>query len=550
MKINDRNAENEALSLNGDQAMAYGAMASSVKLVASYPGSPGTGTVETLIELSGDGDLYIEWSSNEKVAIETGIGASIAGRRALVCTKSVGMNLMIDPLMALNLTPVKGGLVILLGDDPGAYGSQNDQDTRQLTLMLEMPVLEPADPAEGYAMMQAAFAASENFHTPMIIRETRSFAEQVELVSINTNFESVSYRGFEREAWRFVPVPSNAVEKHRELHARLDELANWVDSLPFNQSIGTGSRGILAAGFAYHKLMDVLGSSDRNDLRILKLGVHYPLPSNKIANFLSGCDEILVIEENEPFVELQLKALAHDLNSSTKIYGKHSGHVFREGELYRWQIQESLSNFFPGFAPANNYSKENQTQELPKKENYCAGAGYGEVLDALEQAAKNLNQELVLVGDPGCLVTVAERLDAKYAIGSAIGVADGLSKVGIRERAVALFGDSSFFHTTLPALCNAVHNRSDILMVLLNNHSTASTGYQTNPASTKDAMGRDVPALNIEQIARACGVTRIFSSAFGDSERERVEVFEQALQSRELTLFIVQTQPDRQQQQH
>ena len=543
MQIKDIKAENKMLSLNGDQAMAYGAFASDVKLVTSYPGSPGTGTVEALIGLAGNGDLYIEWSSNEKVAIEMGIGASSAGRRALVCAKSVGMNLMVDPLMALNLTPLNGGLVILLGDDPGAYGSQNDQDTRQLALMLEMPVLEPASPAEAFAMMREAFAASEKFHTPVIIRETRSFTQQVETISVEIDPSSKNHKGFEQELWRFVPVPQNAVEKHRELHARLEQVGHWADSLPFNQSKGAGFRGILAAGFAYHKFMDVMGDQDRTDLRILKLGVHYPLPQKTVADFLSACDEILVLEENEPFVELQLKALAYDLGSNTKIYGKHSGHVVREGELYRWQIQESFSKFVPGFTPVQNYLKENQTQELPRKENYCAGAGYDEVLDALEQAAKNLNQELVLVGDPGCLVTVAERLDAKYAIGSAIGVADGLSRAGIKERAVALFGDSSFFHTSLPALCNAVHNRSDILMVLLDNQSTASTGYQTNPASSNDALGQDAPALNIEHIARACGVTRVYISGFGEVATKRVEIFKQALQSRELSLVIVQTQP-------
>ena len=178
-------AKGKSQTLNGDQAMAYGALASGVKLVASYPGSPSSGTVETLIELAKDHDIYVEWSSNEKVAIEMGIGASIAGRRALVCAKSVGMNLMIDPLMALNLTPVKGGLVILLGDDPGAYGSQNDQDTRPLALMLEMPMMEPASPAEGYDMMQEAFAVSEEFNTAVIIRETRSFTQQIESVSLS-----------------------------------------------------------------------------------------------------------------------------------------------------------------------------------------------------------------------------------------------------------------------------------------------------------------------------------------------------------------------------
>src|SRR5271165_1852166 len=158
------------------QSLAHAALASGVALVTSYPGSPSSETVEVLIDLARTHGFHVEWSSNEKVAMEIGIGASIAGRRALVCTKSVGMNVMVDPLMALNLTPVHGGLVILLGDDPGGYGSQNDQDTRLLAPLLEMPWLEPSTPAEGFAMMQAAFALAEQFHTPVIIRETRSFA--------------------------------------------------------------------------------------------------------------------------------------------------------------------------------------------------------------------------------------------------------------------------------------------------------------------------------------------------------------------------------------
>ena len=530
-------------SMNGDLAMAYGALASGVKFVASYPGSPGTGTVETLIEFADKNDIYIEWSSNEKIAIEMGIGASIAGRRTLVCIKSVGMNLMVDPLMVLNLTPVNGGLVILLGDDPGAYGSQNDHDTRTLALVLGMPVLEPASPAEGYKMMIEAFSASEKYQTPIIIRETRSFTQQIETVSVEFNSVRPEHQEFERDPWRFVPVPKNAVQKHRELHTRLERIANWADSLPFNQSNGTGTHGILAAGFTYCKLMDILGNTTLHDFQILKLGTHFPLPQKTIGDFLSACDEILILEENEPFVELQLKALAFDLDSKTKVYGKHSGHVAREGELYRWQIQESLSKFLPGFIPAQSFLQENETQELPKKENYCAGAGYGEVLDALEEAAKSVGQGLILVGDPGCLVTVAERLDAKYAIGSAVGVADGLSKTGVRERAVALFGDSSFFHTSLPAMCNAVHNQSNILMVVLDNQSTASTGYQTNPASSNNALGQDAPVLNIEKIARACGVSHVYSIQFGNGHEKQVEIFKQVLKIRELALVIVQTQP-------
>lgn len=533
--------ETKFQKLNGDQALAYGAMASGVKLVTSYPGSPSAGTVEKLIELAKNRHIYVEWSSNEKVAIEMGIGASIAGRRALVCAKSVGMNMMVDPLMALNLTPVRGGLVILLGDDPGAYGSQNDQDTRPLARMLETPIMEPASPAEGFAMMQEAFAISERFNTAIIIRETRSFTQQVESVAVAKELYPEIDLGFEREPWRFVPVPQNAVEKHKDLHKRLLNVIQWADNTPFNQIIGRGTHGIVAAGFAHGKLLDVIGAGPREDFQILKLSTHYPLPNKVISRFLTDCDEILILEENEPFVETQIKALAYDLGFGKKILGKQSGHVHREGELYRWQVQQALSKFLPGFSPAKSYLQENEADERPKKKNRCAEAGYDRVLDALETAAESLGQKLVLIGDPGCLVTVAERLDAKYAIGSAVGVADGMSKAGIGERPVAVFGDSAFFHTSIPAICNAVHNRSDILMVVLDNKSTAATGFQPNPGVGKDAAGQEAPASSIERISHACGVKRVRSIKAGKPNSELIKAIREALSSHELTLIIVQT---------
>ncbi|MFQ5629647.1 MAG: thiamine pyrophosphate-dependent enzyme [bacterium] len=431
--------------MNGEQALAYGGLAAGVAIVASYPGSPGSGTVETLIDLAKHHAIYVEWSSNERVALEIAIGASIAGRCALVCAKSVGMNVMLDPLMALNFTPVNGGLVILLGDDPGAYGSQNDQDTRQLAPMLEIPILEPSTPAEAFDMMREVFAASERLKTPFIIRITRSFAQQQEPIEITEVPNAVANIGLAREKWRFVPVPKNAVEKQAALHERMEAARDWQEKLLFI--------------------------------------------------FVAKCREILIFEEIEPFVENQIKAIAHDNSLSCKISGKQSGHVSREGELFRWQIQEVLSRFIPNFVPANYYSREQESLEFPKKKSYCSNCRYGEVLDILESAATELQQMPVLIGDPGCLLTIADRLDAKYAIGSAVGVADGISKAGAGERAIAIFGDSSFFHSTLPAICNSVHNHSNIIMVVLDNHSTMTSGLQPNPGTGKNALGRKAPNL-------------------------------------------------------
>lgn len=525
--------------LNGDLTLAYGALHSGIKLVTSYPGSPSSGTVEALIEPAKKNDIYVEWSSNEKVAVEMGIGASIAGRRALVCVKSVGMNAMIDPLMALNLTPVHGGLVILLGDDPGGYGSQNDQDSRLLSSFLEMPMMEPSSPAEGYAMMCEAFTVSEQYNTAVIIRETRSFTESVESVRISDKIYESKNLGLSREPFRFVPVPNNAVEKHRELHERLEALNKWADSSPFNQKTGSGRKGIIGAGFAYRKLMESLGSQLPEELGVLKLGVLYPLPKNVLSGFLSDCEEVLIVEENEPYLETQIKAAAHEAGCRTPIFGKQNKSISREGELFRWQIQKALASFLPNFVPERKYIRENEAQEQPQKENFCVECGYSEILDTLQTAAESLGQKLAIVGDPGCLVTVADRLDAKYAIGSSVGVADGLYKTGIQEKVVAVFGDSSFFHTALPAICNAVHNRSRILMVVLDNAATAASGFQPHPGVGRDARGDKAPALDIEQIAKACGVKHIFPAVRTEGETKLEDVFRKALGLRELALVIV-----------
>jgi len=528
------------------QALAHGALVSGVQLVTSYPGSPSSETVQVLIDLARHHRFHVEWSSNEKVAMEIGIGASIAGRRAFVCTKSVGMNVMIDPLMALNLTPVHGGLVILVGDDPGGYGSQNDQDTRALAPMLEMPWLEPATPAEGFAMMRAAFVVSEQFHTAVILRETRSFTQQVERVDIPAGPYAQPDLGLLREPWRFVPVPNNVVEKHRALHQRLTALERWVNDAPFNRSCGAGERGIIAAGFAHRKLLDVLGDEPPPNLRLLKLGVLFPLPRDLLSGFLAGCRQVLVLEENEPYLETQIKAVAHDSGCPVRIFGKQTGHTRREGELFRWHIQQALEQFLPDFVPARSYIEKDEAAERPPREDYCAGCRFGMILDALRAAAVALGQDPVLVGDPGCLATVANRLDAKFAIGSAVGVADGMFRAGIRQRVVALFGDSSFFHTTLPAIMSAVHNGSDILMVVLDNGATVTSGFQPNPGVGRDALGRPARALEIERIARACGVESVCTVGPADLDARLGEVFHEGLTRRGLSLIVVRTPCDHQ----
>src|SRR4051812_13763759 len=494
--------------MRGGEALALGSLAAGVRSATSYPGSPSSEVIEELIGLAPDRAIRVEWASNERVALETGIGVSIAGHRALVCTKSVGMNVMLDPLMVLNLTPVHGGLVIILGDDPGGYGSQNDQDTRPLATLLEMPMLEPSTPAEAFRMMVEAFDLSERFQTPVILRETRSFAQSTGEVEHPDEFVPHPGRGLAREPWRFVPVPGNVVAKHRALHDRLRAFAAWGETSPYVRASGSGDLGVIASGFAARKLEDVLGNPPEG-LRSCRVGLLHPLPALAIGRWLGSCREVMVVEETEPFLEHAIRAVAHTHAPGTRILGKATGHLRPEGELFRWQIREALIAWQPGLALAGAYRAEDEASERPARESFCAGCRYDEVLDAIDGVARSLGSRPFLVGDPGCLVTVADRLDAKYAIGSAGGGAPGLTLGGVSDRVVALFGDSAFFHSAIPALCHAVVARSPILAVVLDNQSTRTSGNQPHPGVGRDATGRPAPKLSIERIALACGVADV-----------------------------------------
>jgi len=530
---------------NGDQALAYGAIAANVKLVTGYPGSPSTATLNTLIELASEHDIYVEWSTNERVAVEIAIGASIAGRRALVCTKSVGMNVMLDPLMCLNLSGVHGGIVILLGDDPGAYGSQNEQDTRQLAPMLELPMLEPATPAEGYAMMLQAFKLSEHLKTAIVIHETRAFTQFQESFEPDLSLKGYSAPlGLVREPYRFVPYPGNAVQMHRQLHQRLDAFETWANESDYNQIIGEGAKGIIAAGFAYRKLRDICGDQFCEDLRVLKLGCLYPLPGQVIQRFARGCREILIFEEVDPYIETHIKAILFDAGITSKVKGKLSGHVNWEGELFRWHIQKALEEYLPAFKPARQYLAADEAAEKPHKANHCANYHYETILDLLLEEAQELKQQPIIIADPGCMVKVAGQLDAKFAIGSATAIASGIRKSGINEQIVAFFGDSAFFHSALPAICNAAYNQSNILMVLLDNSGAGSTGLQPTPASGINIHGDPTPKLSIPTIAEACGVDFVQSIAAGVAEDELKNVLRAGLKHRGLALLVIGVEPN------
>lgn len=532
--------QGKQINLNGEEALARGALTAGVRMAAGYPGSPGVGVMNFLIEHARQkNDIYVEWSLNERIALEICTGASIGGQRSLVCIKSVGMNVLLDPLMTLNLTGTHGGMVILLGDDPGAYGSQNEQDTRLMAPLIEIPMLEPASPVEAYQMIQDAFDLSERYNTAIVLRITRSFSQQTDHFTVEETPRPDRQLGLVRHPYRFFPYPGNAVEMHRQLHQRLVGFENEIKEASWDQIRGNGPRGVIAAGFAYQKLIDVVGDSLNQDLSILKLSTLYPLPQEIITQFLDHCEVVLVLEECDAYVETAIKAIAFDRKVGGKIVGKQTRHLPVGDELLRWQIQAALERFSPGLQPSRAYLETNQAEERPWKRNNCAASPNERILDLIKDVAAHLHQEPILIADPGCWVKVAGELDAKYAIGSAVAVASGLEKSGVDERVVALFGDSAFFHTALPAICNAVYQRSNLFILLLNNGGAMSTGKQPTPASGINTLGKPAPVLDIVEIAQACGVPSVQHLPIGASDDEIKTMIKIGLVAKELSLLLL-----------
>lgn len=508
--------------VTGEEAIAHGALAAGVGVAAGYPGSPSVGAMKALIAEARKGRLYAEWSSNETAAVEVALGASIAGQRALVCMKSVGLNVCLDPLMVANLTGVNSGLVLLFGDDPGAVSSQNEQDGRLLAPFLELPLLEPPTPHEAKDLVQAAFTFSERFHLPVLVRETSALARDRQELALEA-LPSTSGLGrgsgdgaplrscltpYIREKMRWISLPVNVVENHRRLHEKLRAVAEGFERSPFNAVSGDGPLGVVAAGQAHQKLKAVLG--DRSGLAVLKLATLHPLPERTVAEFLRPRRQVMVLEETEAFIEAQLSALAHRFGLTVAIRGKLTGDLPREGELSSRQIGAALR----GLGGRSKRVKEVK-RELPSRRAFCPGCLYEPTFKALAEAIEEarLPEPPVIAGDPGCMVrmmvTPHALLDLKYCMGASIGLAAGVVRANPKVRGVAVVGDSSFFHTGLANLINAAWNRVPLLILVLDNQSTALTGRQPHPGAGDTASRGPSLPLRIADFARACQVDSV-----------------------------------------
>jgi indolepyruvate ferredoxin oxidoreductase alpha subunit len=526
--------------LSGDQALAHGALQAGISLATSYPGSPSSGVVKELLRLSERNTLIIEWSANEKVAVENAIGAAIAGKRSLVCAKGVGMNVALDPIMVADLIGTHAGMVWLIGDDPGAWGSQNEQDSRYLGAFAEVPMLEPSSPQEGYEMMGYAFDLSEKYRVPVMVREVQTYSSLKGNCQISESpWQPRSLGSQAAEKW--ISFPLNVLEHHARLHEKNRKIAREFEGSPFNCVERRGAQGLLAAGLAWHKFKSLDAASART-LSLFKLGTLYPLPETILAEFLAPLSELLVFEETEPFVEEKLKGLAQAQGIPVRVRGKLTGEFPREGEILSYQVFEALGKFLGNLEEEDRKKIRVEKKERPLGKGFCEGCPYTPLFEAIQEVCREASLAApVITADPGCAVRLNnppfESLNIKYCMGASIALAAGVSKAGTKERVVAACGDSSFYHTGINALIDAAHHRSDILVIILDNGTTALTGLQPHPGIPRDARGRKVPAVELQEVIQAMPIDFFHLIDVFDKEKSK-PILREGLTRRGLRIII------------
>ncbi len=499
--------------LSGDEAIARGAFEAGVLVATSYPGTPATEILEALVQYP---EIEAEWSPNEKVALEVALGASLAGARALVSMKHVGLNVASDPLVTASYVGVRGGLVVVSADDPGMFSSQNEQDNRHYARLAKIPMLEPCDSQEAKEFTRSAFEISERFDTPVLLRITTRMAHSKSIVELGERMERTP-TGFVRDVAKTVMVPGHARRRHELVEARMNALAEWAESCSLNR-IEEGDRGIgvICSGIAYEYVKEVQPKAS-----ILKLGLTHPLPSGLIREFAEGVDRLHVIEELDPYLEEQIRALGVRLS--------HEPVSPRLGELSPTSVARLLE--------AGKSAPRAPLPDLPPRPPVlCAGCGHRALLTVLKQL------KVFVSGDIGCYTLGVqpplEAMDTCVCMGASLGVAFGVEKAtGRSDNIVAVIGDSTFIHSGIAPLMDIVYNRGATTVIILDNETVAMTGHQDHPGTGRTAAGESTHRLPLDELVRAIGVRHVAVVDPYDMKQSK-ELIQAGLRRSEPTVII------------
>lgn len=486
--------------LLGNEAIARGAYEAGVKVSAAYPGTPSTEVSEALAKYE---EVYAEWSPNEKVATEVALGASIAGVRSMCAMKHVGLNVAADPLYTAAYTGVKGGMVLVVADDPGMYSSQNEQDTRMVARAAMVPVVEPSDSSEAKEFMKYAYELSETYDTPVILRSTTRLSHSQGLVELGERKvpEDIPY---ERNIGKFVMMPGNAIKRHLAVEARMKKMAEDANTMAVNRAEYRDlSVGFITCGIAYQYIREAMPEAS-----ILKLGLVNPLPRKLIEEFAAKVDCLYIFEELEPVIEEQVKAWGIAKAVGKEIFtiqGEYSANLLRERVL-----GQELSF---------------KTEEVPARPPIlCPGCPHRSVFAVLNRL------KIRAAGDIGCYtlgaVAPLSVIDTTICMGASISTLHGMEKAKGTDYVkdwVAVIGDSTFMHTGINSLMNMVYNQSKATVIILDNSTTGMTGHQDHAATGKTLKGEIVPAINIAGLCRSLGIERVCEvNAFDQKELEKV----------------------------
>jgi indolepyruvate ferredoxin oxidoreductase alpha subunit len=504
--------EGKRVLLLGNEAIARGVLEAGVGVVTTYPGTPASEIGDSISGIAKDAGLYMEYSTNEIVAVEMAAGAAICGVRALTAMKHVGLNVAADAVMTLAYVGVRGGFVIVTADDPECYSSQNEQDSRYYSMLSKLICLEPSDAQEAKDMVPYAIRISEQLQLPVILRTTTRVGHTRGPVTFGA-LEKPNLRGeFVRDVKRFVMVPANARIQHKALLEKLERAKEISKASPYNKAMSQGRTvGIISSSSAYNYAAEATEFLSL-DAGVLKLGMTYPLPEEKLADFLKAYKKVVVVEELEPFLELQVRAMAKDHAPSVEIYGKMKKPLFpRFGELSTRTVVEALTEITGKKSPVDfgaidrKYSESSRIL-LPRPPILCPGCPHRASFHVIKTATDG---KAVVSTDIGCYALGVQPPlqvgDVLICMGASIGTAGGINKV-TKMDTVAVVGDSTFFHAAMPGLANAVYNNHKVTLVVLDNLTTAMTGHQPHPGTGKTGMGGGANRILIEDVARGLGV--------------------------------------------
>lgn len=502
--------------LLGNEAIVRGALEAGVALATTYPGTPASEIGDRFYQLARETDLYFEYASNEKVALEVAAGAAAAGLRVMCSMKHVGVNVAADTLMTLAYSGVKGGLVLVSADDPSLFSSQNEQDNRYYAKLSGLPMLEPSSTQEAKDMTAHAFQLSEELRLPVILRTTTRINHSRGVVVLGDLQARVRQGHFEKNPFRYVMVPAVARQAHGILLTQQAKAAAQAETCAFNRRTGNGPWGIVTSGVSYSYVQDAvadLGIGDR--VSILKLGLTHPLPAGLITEFLQGVTKVLVVEELEPYLEEGVKALAAGLSRPPFIQGKGPGLFSRLYEYHPGLVRQVIASYFgvPYSGPTPLEPASLLGRPLPERPpNLCPGCSHRATYYAVKIALRDLGVEGIFPTDIGCytlgLLPPLSMADYLLCMGSSISTAAGIA-TATGQKVIAFIGDSTFFHSGLPGLVNAVHNQHDFLLIILDNGTTAMTGHQPHPGVKPTPPGYGGQSIDIHQVVQALGVEKV-----------------------------------------